>query len=122
MVSLPLLGRCIAGLAEAIHVQLAQNDDEAVRTRVRHLSQTLSMLGQLIAEADGSAPAPDTVAIPPAVLLRVARYLDNAADQVSAEGLLPAEFDPQHADQLAATFHRDAIRLRTIAQSATADS
>jgi hypothetical protein len=80
------------------------------------------MLGQLIAEADGSAPAPDTVAIPPAVLLRVARYLDNAADQVSAEGLLPAEFDPQHADQLAATFHRDAIRLRTIVQSATADS
>jgi hypothetical protein len=49
--------------------------------------------------------------MPPGLVNRAARYLEAAAILVH-EGVLPEDFSPTHADQLAATFMRDAESLR----------
>lgn len=116
------LGRCVAGLAEAMQVRLRESDDvEHIRAMTRQLAQTLSALGQVTADPDAGAartttaaaaggPAGD-VAMPPGLLHRAARYLDATAVLV-ADGVLPDGFDPSHADGLAETFRSDAARLR----------
>jgi hypothetical protein len=112
-VPLSVLGRCIAGLAEAIQVRLRELDDiEHLRTTVAHLTQTLSAVGQVTAD-HSSAPAVGAavVMMPPGLVNRAARYLDAAAILVN-EGVLPEDFSAAHADQLAATFTRDAASLR----------
>jgi hypothetical protein len=49
-VPVPVLGRCIAGLSEAIVLRLAERDDlDHVRTTTAQLAQALSALGQVIA-------------------------------------------------------------------------
>ena len=54
-VPLPVLARCIAGLAEAIQLRLRERDDiDHLRTTVAELAQTLSAIGQVTADQ----PAP----------------------------------------------------------------
>ncbi len=80
----------VAGLAEACQVRFAERDDpEHAETRVTELVKCLSVLGTIAsteptraaAGADGIATesADVTMAFPPALLRRVARYLDVAA-------------------------------------------
>jgi hypothetical protein len=54
----------------------------------------------------------------PGLVNRAARYLEAAANLVD-EGVLPEDFSPTHAGQLAATFIQDAERLRYYATVAT---
>jgi hypothetical protein len=107
------LGRCIAGLAEAMMLRLVELDDlEHVRTTCAQLAQALSAIGQVIAELDGNtSSAGNAVMMPPALVNRAARYLEAAATLVS-NGVLPPEFDSTHAAGLAATFSNDAASLR----------
>jgi hypothetical protein len=109
---LELAGRCVAALAEAVHLHLEETDLDTVRTTSRHLIELLSLIGQLIDDA-GRSSTPAVVLVPPAALVRAARYLDAAAHLVTTAGRVPPGFDPRHADQLAASFRRDALRLRT---------
>jgi hypothetical protein len=107
------LGRCIAGLAEAMMLRLVELDDlEHVRTTCAQLAQALSAIGQVVAELDGdTSSAGNAVMMPPALVNRAARYLEAAATLVS-DGVLPPEFDSTHAAGLAATFSNDAASLR----------
>lgn len=116
-VPVPVLGRCIAGLSEAIMLRLVERDDlDHVRTTTAQLAQALSALGQVMADRHTS----DTVAgiagpvvlAPPALLNRAARYLQAAAAIVRGEGVMPDRFDAAHAAQLAETFEADALAVR----------
>jgi hypothetical protein len=117
-VPVPVLGRCIAGLSEAIMLRLAERDDlDHVRTTTAQLAQALSALGQVIADqhstGDTAAGIPGPVVLaPPALLNRAARYLQAAAAIVRDEGVLPDRFDATHAAQLADTFEADALAIR----------
>lgn len=112
-VPVSILGRCIAGLAEAIQIRLRERDEvEHLRSTVAQIAQALSAVGQVTSEhtadlAGGAA----VVAMPPGLVNRVARYLEAAAILVN-EGVLPEDFSPAHAGQLAATFDQDAASLR----------
>lgn len=81
------------------------------------LAQALSANGQVIADRHSSSDtvtetAGRVVLVPPALLNRVARYLDAAAVLVRTEGVLPDGFDPTHATQLADTFEADSVTVR----------
>ena len=113
-VPLPILGRCIAGLAEAIQIRLRERDDiDHLRTSVAQLAQALSAIGQVTSDHApvhaGRAAA--LVMMPPGLVNRAARYLEAAATLVH-DGVLPEDFDTTHAGQLAATFRQDAASLR----------
>lgn len=114
-VPLPVLGRCIAGLAEAIHIRLRERDDiEHLRTTVAQLAQTLSAIGQLTADHTPDPTGRSAAAVvmmPPGLLHRAARYLEAAALLVH-QGVLPDDFSTTHAGQLATTFKQDAASLR----------
>lgn len=123
-VPLYYVGRMVAGLAEACQVRFAERDDpEHAETRVTELVKCLSVLGGIVSTepspddgtegTDGSAGV--TVAFPPALLRRVARYLDAAA--VAAEdGATPAGFDEDPV-KLARVFRDDATMLRILAEA-----
>jgi len=117
-VPLSLIGRCIAGLAEAVQVRLHELDDiDHIRVTIAQLAHALSALGQLTAVGPdggrpGDAAAAVVVMLPPGLVHRAARYLDAAATLVTA-GVLPDGVHPDQADQLAATFRRDATSLRS---------
>jgi hypothetical protein len=117
-VPVPVLGRCIAGLSEAIVLRLAERDDlDHVRTTTAQLAQALSALGQVIADQHSTSDIAAGIASPgvlaPAALLnRAARYLEAAVAMVQDEGVLPDGFDPAHATQLADTFEADAVAMR----------
>jgi hypothetical protein len=113
-VPLPILGRCIAGLAEAIQIRLRERDDiDHLRTTVAQLAQALSAISQVTSDHApvhaGRAAA--LVMMPPGLVNRAARYLEAAATLVH-DGVLPEDFNTTHAGQLAATFLQDAASLR----------
>jgi len=113
-VPLPILGRCIAGLAEAIQIRLRELDDiEHLRTTVTQLAQALSAIGQVTSDhaPDRAAGAAAVVMMPPGLVNRAARYLEAAAILVH-EGVVPEDFSTSHTGQLAATFMQDAASLR----------
>jgi len=123
-VPLYYVGRMVAGLAEACQVRFAERDDpEHAETRVTELVKCLSVLGSIASTepshddgtegTDGNSGI--TVAFPPALLRRVARYLDAAA--VAAEdGATPAGFDEDPV-KLARVFRDDATMLRILAEA-----
>lgn len=117
-VPLPVLGRCIAGLAEAIELRLGERDDlEHVRRATSAQTPVLSALGQVLAESTDAAvtaerPGEAAVMMPPALLHRAARYLEVAASLVRQEGLTPEGIDPADAPRLADTFEADALSAR----------
>jgi hypothetical protein len=95
-VPVPVLGRCIAGLSEAIVLRLAERDDlDHVRTTTAQLAQALSALGQVIA----GQHATGDIAV-------------GTASPVLAPPALPDGFDPARATQLADTFAADAVAMR----------
>lgn len=117
-VPVPVLGRCIAGLSEAITLRLTERDDlDHVRTITAQLAQTLSALGQVIADQHSTN---DTVTgitgpvvlAPPALLNRAARYLQAAAAVIRDEEVVPDRLDAAGATQLAETFEADAVAVR----------
>ncbi len=113
-VPLPILGRCIAGLAEAIQIRLRELDDlDHLRTTVAQLAQALSAIGQVTSDhtPDQTGRAAAVVMMPPGLVNRAGRYLEAAAILVH-EGVLPEDFSTAHAGQLAATFMQDAASLR----------
>ena len=114
-VPLPVIGRGIAGLAEAIQLRLRERDDiDHLRTTVAQLAQALSAIGQITSDHPpdprGHA-APAVVMMPPGLVNRAARYLEAAAILVH-EGVLPEDFTAAHAGQLEDTFRQDAASLR----------
>ncbi len=117
-VPVPVLGRCIAGLSEAIMLRLAERDDlDHVRTTTAQLAQALSALGQVIADPRsasdaGAGAAGPVVLAPPSLLNRAARYLQAARAIIRDEGILPDRFGPARAAQLADTFEADALAMR----------
>ncbi|HEY5117118.1 MAG TPA: hypothetical protein VIJ00_16470, partial [Nakamurella sp.] len=81
-VPLPVLGRCIAGLAEAIQLRLRERDDiDHLRTTVAQLAQALSAIGQITSEntSDPTGRGAPAVMMPPGLVNRAARYLEAAA-------------------------------------------
>jgi hypothetical protein len=113
-VPLPVLARCIAGLAEAIQLRLRERDDiDHLRTTVAELAQTLSAIGQVTADqpADPAGPTPVVVMLPPGLVHRAARYLQVAATLVHG-GVPPEDVGTTDADRLAATLLQDAASLR----------
>ncbi len=112
-VPLPVLARCIAGLAEAIQLRLRERDDiDHLRTTVAELAQTLSAIGQVTADQPAPAgPAPVVVMMPPGLVHRAARYLEVAATLVHG-GVLPEDVSTTDAGRLAATLLQDAASLR----------
>jgi len=113
-VPLPILGRCIAGLAEAIQIRLRELDDiDHLRTTVAQLAQALSAIGQVTSDhaPEHAGRAAALVMMPPGLVNRAARYLEAAAILVN-DGVLPEDFNTTHAGQLAATFVQDAASLR----------
>jgi hypothetical protein len=115
-VPVALLGRCVAALAEAIQVRLAERDDvDHLRTMVQQLAQALSAVGQVVADQPGEIGDTDLVVmLPPGPLHRAARYLEAAA-ALADDGFIPPAFDPTEADSLADAFRQDAASLRTLA-------
>jgi hypothetical protein len=113
-VPLPILGRSVAGLAEAIQIRLRELDDiDHLRTTVSQLAQALSAIGQVTSDQvpDRASRAAAVVMMPPGLVNRAARYLESAATLVSA-GVLPEDFNSTHAIELADTFLQDAASLR----------
>lgn len=111
----PMLGRALAGLAEGIQVRLRERADvEHLRVTVGQLAQTVSALGQLAAEPPTTTDrsTDGVVLLPPGLLHRAARYLEACAQLVKDEHIVPEGIPAAHADQLAATFDRDAAGLR----------
>jgi hypothetical protein len=120
-VPLSTIGRCVAGLAEAIHIRLREHDDiEDLRVSVGQLTQALSAVGQLTANhragAEGDS-ANARVMLPPGLLNRAARYLEACAQLIREDHILPEDVLPEQADQLAATFAQDAADLRYCARN-----
>jgi hypothetical protein len=119
-VPLPTLARAIAGLAEGIQVRLRERDDvEHLRDTVAQLAYALSAVGQVV--SDEPATVVDGIAViklPPGLVNRVARYLEATATLIN-DGVLPDQFDPGHAEQLAATFTEDAANLRAAPRRST---
>lgn len=115
-VPLAIVGRGVAGLAEAVVIRLGERDDvEHLRATIGQLAQALSAVGQVIAEeAAGQAGGEAMVMLPPGLVNRVARYLEVAAALVN-DGVLPDGFSPAHAGQLSASFADDAASLRRYA-------
>jgi len=114
-VPLPILGRCIAGLAEAIQIRLRELDDiDHLRTTVAQLAQALSAIGQVTSDHTpdpAGRAAAVVILMPPGLVNRAARYLEAAAILVH-QGVLPADFTTAHAGQLEDTFRQDAASLR----------
>jgi len=120
-VPINVVGRMVAGLAEACQVRFAERDDhEHAETRVTELVKCLSVLGTIVTTepirtTGASEIAEVTVALPPALLRRVARYLDAAAS-VTEQGSTPPGYDGDPA-QLALIFRDDATVFRILADA-----
>ena len=113
-VPLPILGRCVAGLAEAVQIRLRELDDiDHLRTTVSQLAQALSAIGQVTSDQvpNPAGRAAAVVMMPPGLVNRAARYLEAAATLVN-DGVLPEDFNSTHASELADTFLQDAASLR----------
>ena len=113
-VPLPILGRCVAGLAEAVQIRLREREDiDHLRTTVSQLVQALSAIGQVTSDQvpNPAGGAAAVVMMPPGLVNRAARYLEAAAALVN-DGVLPEDFNSTHAGELAATFLQDAASLR----------
>ena len=110
--SVVLAGTIVAALAEAMQLRAANETPDRIGDVVATYGQTLSGLGQIIADP-ASVPTEDAsqVMFPPALLRRAARYINTAADLTASGGKLPNRITESVRDKLAATLRRDADRL-----------
>lgn len=110
-------GTVVAGLGEVIRILLVERDDlEHTRDRVAQIAHTQSYFGLLINDqvaTTGFYEEP-SVQMPPALLLRVARILETAADLVEG-GLIGYQTDPHESAGLAEALRRDVRHLHTMA-------
>jgi hypothetical protein len=103
-----LLCRTIAGLAEAAHIRELITDAVGVHGAL----QLISLLAQLLHERpDASA---DPVLLPPAVLTRTIRLLDATAQMLRDGAVVPADVLPESRAALAEAFDTDADVLRVL--------
>lgn len=106
-----------AGLGEVVRILLVERKDlEDTRDRVAQIAHAQSHLGLLLTDQVATIDFYDepSVQMPPALLLRVARSLETAADPAEA-GLVGYEADPQESAGLPSAFRRDVGLLRTMA-------
>lgn len=114
--SVPVVARCVAGLAEAINVQVRYEPPQDALVHIGNLSGPISALG-LMMGAVGEEQLPDGVPLPRSLVLRVIRNLDVAARIMDAADAGPGELASQGragAAQLAETFRGDANLLRVL--------
>jgi hypothetical protein len=112
-IPLRLLGRVIAGVGESIRVRLMEREDlEHARACVAQLAHAQGVLGLVIADQRvlivGGEPV---VRVPRALLLRIARYLEAAAELVEG-GVIGYEADVEESRGLPGALRRDARSLR----------
>jgi len=111
-------GTVFAGLGEVIRILLVERDDlEHTRDRVAQVAHAQSYLGLLIRDqvaTTGFYDGEPSVQMPPALLLRVARILETAAD-LAESGLVGYEADHEESAGLPSAFRRDVDLLRTMA-------
>lgn len=115
-VPIRFVGRVIAGLGEVVRLLLVERDDlEHIRDRVAQIAHAQAYLGLLLADqvaTTGSYDEP-SVQVPPALLLRLARIFETAAD-LAQSGLVGYDTDPQEGHELPSAFRRDADLLRAM--------
>jgi hypothetical protein len=112
LLSVAVVGRCVAGLAEAINVRILHESRPEALTHVGSLTGSISALGQLTAAVD-DAHAVSGVPLPRALVLvlgvirnlNVAATIMDGADR--APGQLPSD-GRAGAEQLAKAFCGDA--------------
>ncbi|MHB1510413.1 MAG: hypothetical protein ACYCZ8_12810 [Acidimicrobiales bacterium] len=107
-VDLEVLGRCVAGLAEAAQIRSINADEVGTHGAL----QLLSTLGQFLAE-------PLTIDhrdihLPQAALSRGARLLEATAQMISAGATLPDGISAEAVPTLADAFSLDATVLRSL--------
>ncbi len=113
-IPMPLLGRCVAGLAEAVTLRIATETPQTAVTNIGNLAGCLSALGQFIADSNDTDWDRARVRVPRPFVHRVVRSLEAAADLVGAGGTAPGELASEGVDgatALAAAFRRDARLL-----------
>lgn len=93
-------------MAEAIRVHQANHTAESATERTGHIAGELSTVGQILSDTFDGQPV-----LPAAVIRRMARYLDAAADVLAAGGTPPG-LDASRRGELADAFRRDAALLR----------
>ena len=111
------VGRVFAGLGEVARILLVERDDlEHTRDRVAQVAHAQSHLGLLLTDQVATTDFYDepSVKMPPALMLRLARILETAADLVEV-GLVGHEADPEESAGLPEAFRRDVELLRTMA-------
>lgn len=111
-------GTVFAGLGEVIRILLVERDDlEHTRDRVAQVAHAQSYLGLLINDQVATTDFYDepSVQMPPALLLRVARILETAA-QLAETGLVGHQGDPRESKGLPAALRRDVDLLRTMSE------
>ncbi len=114
--SVPVAGRCVSGLAEAINVRLHYEPIGDAVEHVRNLSGPLSAVGLMMADVvdlDAGAGVP----MPRALVLRIIRNLDVAAGLLDGVDAAPGELASEGragAERLANTFRGDANLLRAL--------
>ena len=111
------VGRVFAGLGEVARILLVERDDlEHTRDRVAQVAHAQSHLGLLLTDQVATTDFYEepSVKMPPALLLRLARILETAADLVEV-GPVGHEADPEESAGLPEAFRRDVELLRTMA-------
>jgi len=111
-------GTIFAGLGEVVRILLVERDDlEHTRDRVAQIAHAQSCFGLLVNDQVATTGFYDepSVQLPPALLLRVARILETAADLVEG-GLIGYQADPEESAGLPGAFRRDVRLLRTLAE------
>ena len=111
VLSMPLLGRTIAGLAEALRVHLANDSADIAANRIRAIAGELSAAGQILMDTPVSSGG---AALPRALVVRIARYLEIVVDILVDGGQLSG-LDDAGCAQLAAAFADNASQLRAAA-------
>jgi hypothetical protein len=113
--SLALVGIAVAALAEAMQVRAANEPPDHLGDVITTYAQTLSGLGQIIADAaPEQAGNPAEILFPSALLRRAARYIGGAADLTANGGKLPDGIPEAARNQLTAALRRDADGLIAI--------
>ncbi len=121
-IPMPLVGRCVAGLSEAITLRIATETPQTAVTNIGNLAGCLSALGQFTANSDDTDWDSARIRVPRAFLNRVIRNLEAAADIVEAQAAAPGELASMGVDgaaALAGAFRRDAHSLRKLGDHTT---
>lgn len=115
--SLSVLGRTVAGLAEAVVVYANQSDTHPAGERLAYLADALGALGLTLADSGSQQQSEPGASVlsSPELLIRLARILTRAAEDSQDTDESGAE--PSSAD-LARAFRRNAQVLRVFAQMA----